>query len=114
MTPARVIHLHPQGRHDPAMRGVLYKSHGEWSIANTMDYCGLLAELVPSSALGPWDSETPTHGMSDKQSFCGRLSTYQGSKTSMIFISRIVMYVHTIYTRSRTLVWRVPQMKTAT
>jgi hypothetical protein len=24
---------------------------------------------LPSSALGPWDSETPTHGMSDKQSF---------------------------------------------
>lgn len=32
----------------------------------------------------------------------------------MIFISWIAMYVHTIHTRSRTLVWRVPQMKTAT
>ena len=40
--------------HDPAEREALYKSYGSGSsIANAIDYRGLLAELVPSSVLGP-------------------------------------------------------------
>jgi|ERR1700684_666982 len=36
----------------PEKRGTIYVVW-EWSIANAIDYRGLLAELVPSSILGP-------------------------------------------------------------
>jgi hypothetical protein len=40
--------------HDPAEREALYTHRsGRLLIANAIDYRGLLAELVPSSVLGP-------------------------------------------------------------